>query len=379
MTGPVDRSFLAADEPPILARMDERDPLLDFVSSVSGESHLKVDEDLGDGFVRLKINEAERRQAKHDVRGFEDIVIELLRNSRDAHAHRIFVATCREGDTRHLVVIDDGLGVPTHLQERIFEPRVTSKLETMVMDQWGVHGRGMALFSVRSNTSQARVAASDANRGLAMLVAADVNDLPERADQSTWPTVEAGEDGRLTATRGPHNIARRIVEFALEHPAVDVWMGSPAETVATLHATARAELGSARLLFTEDATRVPVWQRPALAADAAELVETAAELGLGISERTAHRILSGQIAPTETVAATVSRTARPATPAAPANIYKDRRGLKIAPNDLAAFSLALTAAFDDLAEQYYLHLRGEPRIVVGRDEISVRFSVDKEE
>ena len=61
------------------------------------------------------------------------------------------MATGREGDLRTLVVVDDGIGVPTHLQDRIFEPRVTSKLDTMVTDTWGVHGRGMALFSVRSN------------------------------------------------------------------------------------------------------------------------------------------------------------------------------------------------------------------------------------
>jgi hypothetical protein len=48
--------------------MTERDPLLDFVETVSGEAHLKVEEDLGEGFVRLRISEAERRQAKHDIR-----------------------------------------------------------------------------------------------------------------------------------------------------------------------------------------------------------------------------------------------------------------------------------------------------------------------
>jgi hypothetical protein len=42
---------------------------------------------------------SERRQAKHDIRGIEDIVVELLRNARDAHAQRIFLATGR-GDRR---------------------------------------------------------------------------------------------------------------------------------------------------------------------------------------------------------------------------------------------------------------------------------------
>ena len=43
------------------------DSLLDFVSAVSGDTFLKVEETLGDGYVRLKVSEAERRQAKHDI------------------------------------------------------------------------------------------------------------------------------------------------------------------------------------------------------------------------------------------------------------------------------------------------------------------------
>ena len=46
------------------------------------------------------------------------------------------------------------------MQERIFDARVTSKLESMKMDRWGVHGRGMALFSIKQNTDEARVVTS---------------------------------------------------------------------------------------------------------------------------------------------------------------------------------------------------------------------------
>jgi hypothetical protein len=357
--------------------MTERDPLLDFVETVSGEAHLKVEEDLGEGFVRLRISEAERRQAKHDIRSFEDVIIELLRNSRDAHASRLFVATHREAERRVMTVVDDGTGVPEHLHDKIFEPRVTSKLETMVTDSWGVHGRGMALYSVRSNVVTARVAASENHRGLALHVVSDINDLTERADQSTWPAIERNEEGELVVARGPHNIVRRVIEFALEHPRIDVYLGSPAEIVATMHAVARDELDAADLLFNDDTARLMVWQRPTAAADAAELVRTAASLGLEISERTAHRVLSGELEPLSTVLATATLSA-PQQQSSP-DIYKDRRGLKIAEEDLTRFSNELTSAFDDLAERYYLHLRGEPRILVGKDEIRVRFSVEKDE
>ena len=56
--------------------------------------------------------EAERRQAAQDIRSSEDVVIELLRNARDAGASRIFLATQKTGNARLLTVLDDGQGIP---------------------------------------------------------------------------------------------------------------------------------------------------------------------------------------------------------------------------------------------------------------------------
>lgn len=359
--------------------MTSSDDLLNFVSAVSGDAYLKVEENLGDGFVRLKISEAERRQAKHDIRGAEDIVVELLRNARDAHAQRIFLASSRDGDVRTLTIIDDGVGVPSSLHERIFEPRVTSKLETMVMDRWGVHGRGMALYSIRENVDEARIITSDAHKGASFLVTADVAKLPERADQSTWPKVERDEDGVARVARGPHNIVRRVVEFALEHPGMDVYFGSPTEVLATLVMLARFELDESDLMFCEDHSRLPVWQRPGTAAGASELARTAEELGLPVSERTAHRVLSGDIVPLRTALAVALRLKEPAAETTAVDIYRDRRGLKIHDDDMKRFRQELEDAFDSIAERYYLQLRCEPKVTVGRDDIRVRFEIDKED
>ena len=358
--------------------MADNESLLDFVSQVSGDSYVKVEENLGDGYVRLRISEAERRQAKHDIRSVEDVVIELLRNSRDAHAHRIFVANAREGDSRSLTVIDDGVGVPSHMHDAIFEPRVTSKLETMVTDRWGVHGRGMALFSVRSNVSDARVAASDAHKGMSLAILTDTERLGERADQSTWPTLSIGEDGKPAVSTGPHNIVRRVVEFAIEHPELEVFLGTPTEVAATLHAVARAELDSARLLFCDDPAQLPVWQRLAVCADAAEVVGVAGAIGLGISERTAHRILGSELPVLDPVLHIVSPVTEAPEERRP-DIYRDRRGLRVHHTDLSAFRRELENAFDTLGERYYLHLKGEPRVTVGRDTITVRFDVEKDD
>jgi len=61
----------------------ESDKLLDFVANLAGNSWLKVEKEIGEGLFVLKIGEAERRQAKHDIRCVEDVVVELVRNSRD--------------------------------------------------------------------------------------------------------------------------------------------------------------------------------------------------------------------------------------------------------------------------------------------------------
>ena len=101
-------------------------PLTSFIDEVCGDGRLRVEDDLGRGFVRLRSTEAARRQAKQDIRCNEDIVTELLRNAFDAKARNIFVATSREGQARRFSVIDDGCGIPEEMHTLVFEPRVTS-------------------------------------------------------------------------------------------------------------------------------------------------------------------------------------------------------------------------------------------------------------
>ena len=121
------------------------------------------------------------------------------------------------------------------MQERIFDARVTSKLESMKMDRWGVHGRGMALFSIKQNTDEARVVTSGVDLGSAFKVSVAADRLSERADQSSWPQAVKDEDGRYVCARGPHNIIRAACEFALEElRGCDVYLGSPSEIAATL-------------------------------------------------------------------------------------------------------------------------------------------------
>ncbi|MDR2673279.1 MAG: ATP-binding protein [Coriobacteriales bacterium] len=357
--------------------MSDKD-LIEFVEAVSGQAHLRVEENLGGGFVRLCSAEAERRQAKHDIRFAEDIVIEMLRNARDAGSTQVFVATQREGNVRSLVVIDDGTGVPPELQARIFEPRVTSKLDTMALDSWGVHGRGMALYSIKSNALNACVVDSAPGLGTALSVVVDTESLPERRDQSTWPTMIRGEDGGLAIAKGPHNIQRAVAEFALSvGPGLDVYLGTPAQIAATLMDFGLRSLKREELLLCQDVQALPLAQRLATTADAGELERACAQLGLDISERTAHRILAGQITAVRSVLRLLSQAGVPEAPRR-SDLSRDSRGLKLAPDDLASFSRALELAFDTLAERYYLSLAGTLRITVKGNSITVRFPIEKD-
>lgn len=360
--------------------MNDSQDLISFISSMSGEGNLRVEENLGEGYVRLRVSEAERRQAKHDIQHVEDVVIEMLRNARDAGASTIYVATQKESGVRSLVFLDDGCGVPADMQERIFDARVTSKLESMKMDRWGVHGRGMALFSIRQNVDSAAVVSSGEDLGSAFKVEVDTDRLAERADQSTWPQAVKNEDGVYVCAKGPHNIVRTTCEFALEERVgCDVFFGTPTEVAATLYQRALSRVDTARLLFIDDEGTVPVCDRLAFAADAQDFMRISESIGLALSERTAHRIIAGQIDALRPVAARLLRT-RDASPASHrVDLSKDRRGLRIAKEDLAEFSRSVEKDFSQLAERYYLNLAGDPKIRVSKDRITVSFEINKQE
>ncbi len=360
--------------------MSDANELISFIASMTGEGNLRVEENLGEGYVRLRVSEAERRQAKHDIQHVEDIVIEMLRNARDAGAKRLYLATSRSDSERTLLFFDDGCGVPVDMHDAIFEARVTSKLESMKMDRWGVHGRGMALFSIRQNVREARVVSSDTGLGSAFVVRADVSVLPERADQSTWPEVEKDDAGAFHLVRGPHNIIRAACAVALDElHGCDVYLGTPTEIAATLYSHANTAVDATQMLFVDDPSVLPVVDRLGLATDAQDFIDIARSIGIEISERTAHRILSGTIKPLRSVSARLLRERTKPSSQKPVDLARDRRGLKISREDIAAFSRAVERDFSELASKYYLSTTADPKVRVGHDRITITFEVAKEE
>ena len=352
-----------------------------FVERVTSKSLFRVESDLGHGFVRLKVSEAERRQAKQDIRCVEDAVIEMLRNARDAHARSIFLATSKSGSLRRIVMIDDGDGLPADMHDAIFEPRVTSKLDSFSSDNWGVHGRGMALYSIKENAEEARVAASMEQGGTAFSVVFDTASVRERKDQSTPPLLTRGEDGLWTFASGPHNIVRCVAEFSLStQGACTVFCGSAVEIAATMYAYGKrfARSPVAEGLAPQD---VPVSKRLSLCFDAESLAESARSIGLDISLRSAYRILQGEIFPLDPYLATLSKEQEGRSlekKGSAMDLSQDFRGLKIAEEDMGEFKHSLCQAWKTLAEAYFLESDIEPSVRISRDGLYVTFPVRKQ-
>lgn len=360
----------------------ENESLSSFVESICGDSHLRVEADFGDGFVRLKSSEAERRQAAQDIQSSEDIIIEMLRNARDANARNIFLATSRENDTRRIVMIDDGDGMPEAMFERVFEPRVTSKLETAHMDKWGMHGRGMALYSIKVNATCAKVVASQLQGGSAFLVETSIKTLGEKADQSTFPTFEVQESGAF-AMRGPKNLLRTACEFALESRQVcSVYFGSPTDIAATLWEYGGAALSPAQRIFCDNIRQLPLCKRLAACGDAELFAEQAALLGLQLSPRSAQRIMAGTIEPLPTLTERLQDEAFPRENSRSRGNKRKQPGatsrkLRLTDEDILLLKETVGKAYADIAHRYYLSDNSVPDVRVSGDTLRISIPLEK--
>lgn len=212
-----------------------------FLSELKIKDSLNIEEDLGNGYVRLKISEAERRQALQDINCVEDVIVELLRNSRDAGSKNIFIGTKKiEDKRRKIYFIDDGNGIPPNLQKLIFQSRVTSKIENGIKDPYGFHGRGMALFSIKLNVDDIRIVFSDRSKGASFYIGIDLLKIPEKKDQSVEPQI-IKMDGDLSIIGGVNNIIKTIIEFQLQNKDINFFYGSPTQILATMREVLRKD------------------------------------------------------------------------------------------------------------------------------------------
>jgi hypothetical protein len=216
--------------------------------------------DLGAGFARLTGAEGTRRSPSRLVY-VEDALLELLRNARDAGARNVFVAsTLKNRRYRTLTVLDDGHGIPDSHIALIFEPGVTTRHLSPVLDDAdpAPHGAGLSLYHIKSAALSAEVLSASAPTSVK--VTFDTHALPERSLQSP--------------SRPSHtNLLATLQNFAAND--LDLYYASPARILATL--------------LKNHIIQQPTTTRA--------LRGRAMALGLEVSLRTAQRVWRGEIAP----------------------------------------------------------------------------------
>ncbi|MGN0301709.1 MAG: ATP-binding protein, partial [Anaerotardibacter sp.] len=300
---------------------------------------------------------------------------------------------------RYLSMIDNGDGVPGGLHETVFEPFVTSKLDTIHTDRWGVHGRGMALYSIRENTQRATILNSKPGLGSVFQVLSDTTVLTEKKDQSSFPVITRDENGGLVL-RGPHNIIRTSLEFAIdERRGVTVFFGSPTEIAATLYSFNRKALSILDSVFNDEIENTPYIQRLALAYDDDSFVEIAASLGLPLSNRSAYRILKGEIPPLQPLLTLVSTALDPnaankgkgskdskeaqcklqkeinVSKEKILNVRPNQRSFKLLDTDKEKLIALVEEWYEELAQANYLEPGIEPSITCTKQEIKVSIPI----
>jgi hypothetical protein len=112
----------------------------------------------------------------------------------------------------------------------------------------------------------------------------------------------------------------------------------------------------------------------AVAGDARELLEQALALGLDMSERTAHRIISGQIKPLRSIASQL--TASEPRPHGEVDLSRTHKGMKMTKADKDSFALEMEKAFSYVSKRYYVRLSSDPKVRVSSNKITVTFEME---
>ena len=236
--------------------------------------------DLGAGFARLAGAEGLRRTPA-TLRSVEDALFELLRNSRDAGASNIYVASILKARRyRSLTVLDDGDGIPDSHANLVFEPGVTTRHLSPVAEPLAgatsapTHGAGLSLHHIKQAAVSAEVLSPSSPTAI-RAVFDTRHGLPERSLQST---------SKPSGSNLPAILAR-FSRATPENPP-NTYHASPARILARL-------LHDHIIQLEADSS--------------AELREKASALGLEVSLRTAQRVAAGRVAMAERVGVLAER------------------------------------------------------------------------
>lgn len=223
--------------------------------------------DLGSGFARLGGAEGLRRTPSR-VSSVEDALLELLRNSYEAGAHNIYVASrLSKRRYRTLLVLDDGTGIHEAYKDLIFEPGVTNRhlhpnphLEHHANT---AQSSGLSLYHVKEKSENITVC--NTSNPTAVKATFDTEKLPESALQSST------RDSKSNLTATARNFLSQI---PTNGPKTKIYLSSPTRILATLiktHIIQKSDIG--------------------------HLAHTCRRLGFDISQRTLQRIKRRDIRP----------------------------------------------------------------------------------
>ena len=228
--------------------------------------------DLGGGFARLVGAEGARRSPGR-IRSVEDALFELLRNSRDAGAQNVYVASSlRARRYRTLVVIDDGRGLPETHKHLIFEPGVTTRHLEPVLEPdqnnthpgSALHGAGLSLYHIKNVALLAEVFSTSAPTAIKAVF--DTYTLPEKSLQTS--------NIRPSMSNLPATLGRFVTTYAPQAP--HLYHASPARIL--------ARILDHRIIQIEG-------DRGA----AGRLWKVGRGLGLEVSLRTVQRVIAGEV------------------------------------------------------------------------------------
>ncbi len=230
--------------------------------------------DLGSGFARLMGAEGSRRGPSR-INTVEDVLRELVRNSRDAGARNVYVASVLKGRRyRILTILDDGHGIPESHRDLAFEPGVTTRhlapiQEPDLIPNATPHGAGLSLFHIRRAAIDAEFTSTSSPTGIRVIL--DTHSLPERALQSGSRPSRSNQEATLRAFLQSNS------------PGVnppDLYLASPSRILATIL--------NNRIIHSG-------WLRDVRGSDVARIAEFADDVGLEVSSRTIRRVMGGEV------------------------------------------------------------------------------------
>jgi hypothetical protein len=217
------------------------------------------------------------RRGPSRINKVEDVLRELVRNSRDAGARNVYVASVLKGRRyRILTILDDGHGIPESHRDLAFEPGVTTRHLTPIQEPDLIpnatpHGAGLSLFHIRRAAINAEFTSPSSPTVIRVIL--DTNSLPERALQSGSRPSRSNQEATLRAFL--HTASPSV-------NAPNIYLASPARILATIL--------NNRIIHSG-------WLTDDRGSDVIGIAEFANDVGLEVSSRTIRRVMGGKVPP----------------------------------------------------------------------------------